>query len=55
MQYPLHTISKPVVGREAEHLARVLQSGGYVANEAAIATAKRIAARRNKIADATKR
>jgi hypothetical protein len=27
MQYPLHTISKPVVGREADNLARVLQSG----------------------------
>ena len=43
MQYPFNTISQPVVGSEAKKIAHAIKPGGYVANEAAIATAKRIA------------
>ncbi len=46
MKYPLGTVSKPVLGKEARKLARAVKSDGYVANEAAIAVAKRIAERR---------
>ena len=55
MKYPLHTVSKPVSGNEVQKLAHALKSGGYVANEAALALAKRIAARRyrQKAANAT--
>ena len=55
MKYPLHTVSKPVSGSEVQKLAHALKSGGYVANEAALALAKRIAARRDrqKAANAT--
>jgi hypothetical protein len=49
MQYPLHTVSQPVVGEEARKLARAIKSGQYIANPAAIATAKRIAERRKRI------
>lgn len=57
MQYPLHTISQPVMGDEARKLARAIKLGQYIANPAAIATAKRIAERRKRIgkADATER
>ena len=48
MKYPLHTVSKPVSGSEVQKLAHALKSGGYVANEAALALAKRIAARRHR-------
>lgn len=48
MQYPFHTESKPVSGSEAEKLAQALESGGYVADEAALELAKRIAARRRR-------
>ena len=48
MQYPFYTLSKPVVGSEARKLALAIKSGGSVSNEAAIATAKRIAERRKK-------
>lgn len=48
MQYPLHTVSQPVVGREAKKLARAIKLGRYVANPAAIATARRIAERRRR-------
>lgn len=48
MQYPLHTVSQPVVGREAKKLARAIKLGKYVANSAAIATARRIAERRRR-------
>jgi hypothetical protein len=46
MNYPLGTVSKPVSGKEARKLARAVKSDSYVANEAAIAVAKRIAERR---------
>jgi len=46
MKYPLHTVAKPVSGSEVQKLAHALKTGGYVANEAAVALAKRIAARR---------
>ena len=48
MKYPLHTVSKPVSGRDVEKLANALKSGGYVANEAALDLAKRIVARRHR-------
>jgi hypothetical protein len=48
MKYPLHTVSKPVSGSEVQKLAHALKTGGYVANEAALALAKRIAARRHR-------
>lgn len=48
MKYPFHTESKPVVGREAEKLVRAIKSGGYIANQAAIITAKRIVERRKR-------
>ncbi|MFB2937551.1 hypothetical protein ACE1B6_20070 [Aerosakkonemataceae cyanobacterium BLCC-F154] len=47
MKYPLHTVSKPVSGSEVEKLANAIKSGGYVANEAALALAKKIADRRH--------
>lgn len=46
MQYPIHTVSKPVSGSEVEKLAQAFKSGGYIANEAALALAERIVARR---------
>jgi hypothetical protein len=46
MQYPFHTVSKPVSGSEAEKLAQAIQNNGHVANETALALMKRIAARR---------
>jgi len=46
MKYPLHTLSKPVSGSEAEKLAQAIQSGGYIANETALALMQRIAERR---------
>jgi len=46
MNYPDSTISKPVVGEEARILVKAMESGGYVANDAARATAARILARR---------
>jgi|GEM_PF-1096532 len=46
MNYPDSTISKPVVGEEARILVKAVESGGYVANDAARATAARILARR---------
>lgn len=52
MQYPLHTVSQPVIGDEARKLARAIELGQYVANPAAIATAKRIAERRKRISKA---
>jgi hypothetical protein len=45
--YPLHTVSKSVSGSEVQKLAHALKSGGYVAIEAALALAKRIATRRH--------
>ncbi|MCU0544323.1 MAG: hypothetical protein MUE44_19460 [Oscillatoriaceae cyanobacterium Prado104] len=47
MKYPLHTVSQPVSGSEVQKLAHALKSGGYVANEAALALAKRIASSRS--------
>ncbi|MGI0489626.1 hypothetical protein ACN4EK_29770 [Pantanalinema rosaneae CENA516] len=49
MQYPLHTVSQPVSGDEARKLARAIKLGQYIANPAAIATAKRIAGHPNKL------
>lgn len=48
MQYPFHTESKLVSGSEAEKLAQALESGGYVADEAALELARRIAERRRR-------
>jgi hypothetical protein len=57
MKYPLHTQSMPVVGDEAQRLIRAIESDSYVTNEAAMATAQRIAERRKacELADATSR
>ncbi len=46
MKYPIHTLSQPVVDTEAKKIADAIKTGGYVANKAAIETAKRIAERR---------
>lgn len=48
MKYTGNTISKPVVGKEAKVLLKALNSGGFVASEEGIATAKRIAGRIHK-------
>jgi hypothetical protein len=42
MKYSGDTVSKPVVGREAEALSKAIKTGGYVANEQAWATIHRI-------------
>ncbi len=46
MKYPEHTISKPVVEREAEELLKAIDAGKHMANDAAKATAERTIARR---------
>jgi hypothetical protein len=46
MKYPIHTVSKPVSGSEVQKLAHAFKSGGYIANEAALALVERIVARR---------
>jgi hypothetical protein len=46
MKYPLHTISKPVSGSEAQKLAQAIQSNGHLANEVALALMQKIAERR---------
>jgi hypothetical protein len=48
MKYPLHTVSQPVAGSEAEKLAQAIQSGGHLANEVALALMKKIADRRRR-------
>ena len=48
MQYPLHTVSKPVSGSEAEKLAQAIKSDDHVANEIALILMKKIAERRQK-------
>lgn len=45
MKYKGNTISQPVVGKQAKELIKVVESGGYIANEQALATAKRVAER----------
>ncbi len=45
MKYSGDTISKPVVGREAEVLSEAIKTGGYLANEQAWATIHRISER----------
>jgi len=53
MKYPIHTVSKPVSGSEVQKLAHAFKSGGYIANEAALALAERIVvSRRQKSANA---
>ncbi|MBD2152850.1 hypothetical protein H6F44_22455 [Pseudanabaena sp. FACHB-1277] len=54
MKYPLHTVSKPVTGSAAKKLAEAIKSGGFVANESALALVKRIMARRQERIDAAK-
>jgi hypothetical protein len=54
MKYPLHTVSKPVTGSAAKKLSEAIKSGGFVANEAALALVKRIMARRQERIDAAK-
>ncbi|BAZ17415.1 hypothetical protein NIES4071_92930 [Calothrix sp. NIES-4071] len=46
MDYPLGTVSQRVTGDEARKIAHAIKSGGYVANEAAIALTKKIVERR---------
>ena len=48
MKYPLHTVSKPVSGSEAEKLTQAIQSGGHLANEIALALMQKIADRRRR-------
>ena len=45
MKYTGNTVSKPVVGREAETLSKAIKSGSFVANDQAWATINRIANR----------
>ncbi|WP_176885020.1 hypothetical protein [Dyadobacter soli] len=45
MKYKGDTISQPVVGKQAKALVKAIKSGGYIANEQALATARRIAER----------
>lgn len=47
MNYPIHTVSQPVLGSEVKKLAQAFKNGGYIANEAALALAERIVARRH--------
>lgn len=47
MKFIPNTVSKPVVGKEAEKLTAALNEGGHVANRTALETSKRIAKRRN--------
>lgn len=42
MKYSGDTVSKPVVGREAEELSQAIKTGGYLANKEAWATIHRI-------------
>lgn len=49
MKFVTNTISKPVVGREAKKLSKAIKQGTYVANEQAMATIERIAARRKSL------
>ncbi|MEG4343905.1 hypothetical protein QUB70_11530 [Microcoleus sp. A003_D6] len=51
MKYPLHTVSQPVSGSEVKKLAHAIKSGGDVANQAALALATRIIARRDRQKD----
>lgn len=45
MKYSGDTVSKPVVGREAEVLSKAIKAGSYLANEQAWATINRITER----------
>lgn len=51
MKYPLHTVSQPVVGSEAEKIINAIKSGESISNPEIVATAKRIAERRKRRAD----
>jgi hypothetical protein len=42
MKHSGDTVSKPVVGREAEALSQAIKTGSYLANEQAWATIRRI-------------
>jgi hypothetical protein len=57
MKYPTYTQSMPVVGDQAIRLLSAVEQGSYTANDANIATAKRIAERRKtrELANAAKR
>jgi hypothetical protein len=46
MKFITNTVSKPVVGKEAEKLTKALKKGGHVANTKALETIARIAKRR---------
>jgi hypothetical protein len=46
MKYPLHTVSQPISGSEAEKLAQAIRSDGHVANETALALMQKIADQR---------
>jgi hypothetical protein len=43
MKYTGNTVSKPVVGKEAETLSAAIKNGSFVANEQAWETINRIA------------
>lgn len=45
MKYTGNTISKPVVGKEAEALSQAIKTGGFVANTQALETIRKIADR----------
>jgi len=45
MKYTGNTISKPVVGKEAEALSQAIKTGGFVANSQALETIRKIAER----------
>jgi hypothetical protein len=42
MKYTGNTVSKPVVGKEAEALSQAIKTGSYVANDQAWVTINRI-------------
>ena len=46
MKFTANTVSKPVVGKEAQALKKALKKNSYVANKEALSTVARIMARR---------
>lgn len=46
MKFTSNTVSKPVVGKEAQALKKALKKNSYVANKEALTTVARIMARR---------
>lgn len=50
MKFITNTVSKPVVGKEAEKLTKALKKGGHVANRTAMQTIERIVKQRTQAA-----